>query len=106
MIMSTVTELPIEINHEEIAEFCRVRGIHRLSLFGSVLRDDFDPKRSDVDVLAEFAPGALKGVGFRYMRYAEELSRILGKKVDFCSRLNPHIEEKVIRESFPIYAKA
>ena len=37
-----------------------------LSVSNSCLREDFDPQRSDVDVLAEFAPDALKGVGFRY----------------------------------------
>ncbi|MDA1278144.1 MAG: nucleotidyltransferase domain-containing protein [Verrucomicrobia bacterium] len=58
--------LPIQIDREKIAEFCRSRGIRKLSLFGSVLRDDFDPALSDVDVLAEFEPDALKGVGFRY----------------------------------------
>ncbi|MGD0413152.1 MAG: nucleotidyltransferase domain-containing protein [Verrucomicrobiota bacterium] len=47
--------LPIAIDRERIAEFCRARGIRKLSLFGSVLRDDFDPARSDVDVLAEFS---------------------------------------------------
>ena len=62
----SVAELPIQIDHQKIAEFCRVRGIRKLSLFGSVLREDFNPDRSDVDVLAEFEPGALKGVGFRY----------------------------------------
>jgi predicted nucleotidyltransferase len=35
-----------------------------------VLREDFDPAHSDVDVLAEFAPGALNGVGFRYFYIA------------------------------------
>jgi len=60
----SVAELPIQIDREKIAEFCRARGIRKLSLFGSVLRDDFDPARSDVDVLAEFEPDALKGVGF------------------------------------------
>jgi len=48
-----------------------------------VLRDDFDPARSDVDVLAEFAQGALDGIGFRYFGYGDELSSILGQKVDF-----------------------
>ena len=42
----SVAELPIQIDREKIAEFCRVRGIRKLSLFGSVLRDDFDPERS------------------------------------------------------------
>ena len=96
-------ELPIVIDRERIAEFCRARGIRKLSLFGSVLRDDFDPQRSDVDVLAEFAPGALNGVGFRYFGYGEALSAILGRRVDFCSRLNKFIEAEVRREAIPIY---
>jgi len=101
-----VSELPIQINREKIAEFCRARGICKLSLFGSVLRDDFDPARSDVDVLAEFEPGALKGVGFRYFGYGEELAAVLGRKVDFCSRLNKYIEATVRREAIQIYERA
>ena len=102
----SVAELPIRIDQDSIAVFCRARGIRRLSLFGSVLRDDFDPSRSDVDVLAEFAPGALEGVGFRYFGYSDELAEILGNKVDFCSRLNPHLESTVRREALPIYEQA
>ena len=102
----SVTTLPIQIDRERIAAFCRARGIRRLSLFGSVLRDDFDPQRSDVDVLAEFEPGALRGVGFRYFGYGEELAAILGRKVDFCSRLNKHIEAAVRGEAIPIYERA
>ena len=102
----SIAELPIKIDRERIAEFCRARGIRRLSLFGSVLREDFDPVRSDVDVLAEFEPGALKGVGFRYFGYGEELAAILGHQVDFCSRLSKFIEETVRREAVPIYERA
>ena len=97
------SELPIQIDREKIAEFCRARGIRKLSLFGSVLRDDFDPQHSDVDVLAEFAPGALDGVGLRYFGYGEELAAIIGRKVDFCSRLNKYIAAEVRREAVPIY---
>lgn len=100
-----VAELPIQIDREKIAEFCRARGIRRLSLFGSVLRGDFDPQRSDVDVLAEFEPDALKGVGFRYFAYGEELARILGRKVDFCTRLNKYVEPVVRREAVAIYER-
>jgi predicted nucleotidyltransferase len=102
----SAAELPIVLDREKIAEFCRARGIRRLSLFGSVLREDFDPQRSDVDVLAEFKPGALQGVGFRYFGYGEELARIIGRKVDFCSRLNKYIEAAVRREALPIYERA
>ena len=100
-----VAELPIQVDRERIAEFCRARGIRKLSLFGSVLRQDFDPQRSDVDVLAEFEPGALRGVGFRYFGYGEELARIIGRKVDFCSRLNKYIAERVRQEALPIYER-
>ncbi len=61
--MST-TELAIAVDPAKIAAFCRERGIRKLSVFGSALRGDFDPVRSEVDVLAEFEPGALEGVGF------------------------------------------
>jgi len=43
----------IEFDSEKIAEFRRRHRIARLSLFGSILRDDFRPE-SDVDVLVEF----------------------------------------------------
>ena len=102
----SIAELPIKIDLEKVTAFCRARGIRRLSLFGSVLRDDFDPERSDVDVLAEFEPRALKGVGFRYFGYGEELARIIGHRVDFCSRLNKHIESAVRREAVPIYERS
>lgn len=103
--MSTPT-LPIEFDRSRLAEFCRARGIRRLSLFGSVLRSDFDPNRSDIDVLAEFEPGGLEGVGFRYFSYEDGLSKILGGPVDFCSRLNPRIEATVRAEAIPIYESA
>lgn len=43
----------ISADREKIAEFCRAHNIRRLSIFGSVLREDFGPT-SDVDVLVEF----------------------------------------------------
>ena len=102
----SVAELPIPIDREQIARFCRERGIRKLSLFGSVLRPDFDPQRSDVDVLAEFEPGVLKQVGFRYFGYGQELAAIIGRKVDFCSRLHPLILGRVKEELLPVYERA
>jgi hypothetical protein len=42
----SITELPIQIDREKIAEFCRARAIRTLGLFGSMLREDFDPAAS------------------------------------------------------------
>jgi predicted nucleotidyltransferase len=50
-----LSEVKIEIPKEKIADFCRKWKIVELSLFGSVLRDDFRPD-SDVDLLVTFSP--------------------------------------------------
>jgi uncharacterized protein len=102
----SVAELPIAIDHDRIAEFCRQRGIRKLSLFGSVLRQDFDPARSDLDVLAEFEPGALLRAGWNYFGYGEELSTVLECKVDFRSRLHPLIQKRVQDELLTIYERS
>jgi len=69
----------IAIPRERIEACCQRHHIRRLSLFGSVLRSDFRPD-SDVDVLVEFEPGYVPGLAFFGME--EELSQILGRKVD------------------------
>jgi uncharacterized protein len=51
-----------------------------MSLFGSVLRDDFDASRSDIDVLVELDPAAR--TGFLFFGYGAELAEILGRRVD------------------------
>ena len=102
----SVVELPIALDREKLAEFCRERGIHRLSLFGSVLRDDFDFDRSDVDVLAEFSPDVHPGI--KFFGYADELAEIIGHKVDFNTAewLSKHFRDDVIREAVAIYEQA
>jgi predicted nucleotidyltransferase len=102
----SVAELPLQIDRQQIAHFCRARGIRKLSVFGSVLRADFNPQHSDVDVLAEFEPEVLKRAGFQYFGYGQELAAILGNKVDFCSRLHPLIFARVKKELLPVYERA
>ena len=70
----------IEIPKEHLADFCRRRFVRKLSLFGSVLRDDFGPE-SDVDVLVEFEPEAVVGY-FELAEMEAELSELLGYKAD------------------------
>ena len=102
----SVAELPIRIDREKLAEFCRARGIRKLSLFGSVLRDDFDPSHSDVDVLVEFASGVRPGL--KFFGYGDELSEILGQKIDFNTPewLSKYFRDQVLREAFTIYEQA
>jgi predicted nucleotidyltransferase len=102
--MAVVENLPITIDQEKVAAFCRARGIRRLSLFGSVLRDDFDPKRSDVDVLVEFLPD--QAPGWEFFVWHEELAEILGYKVDLFSGLNRWIEPMVHQEALSLYEQS
>jgi predicted nucleotidyltransferase len=74
----------ISLDQDGISDFCRRWKIVRLSLFGSVLRDDFRPD-SDVDVLVAFAPDARWGL-FDMVHMQEELRGILGREVDLVSR--------------------
>jgi predicted nucleotidyltransferase len=88
----------IPIPREKIAEFCRRHHIRRLSLFGSVLRDDFGPD-SDVDVLVEFETGHVPGLAFFGME--AELSQILGRKVDLSTLqfLSRYFRDEVLNEA-------
>jgi hypothetical protein len=74
----------IDIPREEVAAFCRRWQINELSLFGSILRDDFLPD-SDVDVLVRFHPEARHTL-FDMVRMQEEFTRILGRTVDLVER--------------------
>lgn len=49
------TSTPVLIPHIALKQLCREYHIRKLSLFGSVLRDDFRPD-SDIDILVKFLP--------------------------------------------------
>ena len=92
------SRIQIEIPREKVADFCRRHHIRKLSLFGSVLRDDFGPE-SDVNVLVEFEPGHVPG--FAFIDLQTELSEILRRKVDLNTpnSLNSHFRNRVLREA-------
>ena len=74
----------IPIDREKVTDFCRRWKITELALFGSVLREDYRPG-SDIDLLVTFARDAQWSL-FDHVTMEEELSRILGHKVDLVSR--------------------
>jgi predicted nucleotidyltransferase len=98
-------EAQITVPSEKIAEFCRKHHIHKLSLFGSVLRDDFRPD-SDIDVLVEFEPG--HAPGWEFVAMQEELSEVLGHPVDLNTAgfLSRHFRQKVLDTAQVVYERA
>ena len=68
----------------EIAEICRRNHVRQLFVFGSAAREDFNPKRSDVDFLVEFdeMPGGCRSSS----ELEEELVQLLGRDIDLIVR--------------------
>ena len=89
----------IELDRARIGTFCRKHLIRKLSLFGSVLRDDFGPD-SDVDVLVEFEPEARVGL-ITFGRIERELGELLGRKVDLNTAgfLSKYFRDEVLAEA-------
>ncbi len=74
----------IDVPDGEIGDFCKRWKIVEFAFFGSVLTGDFGPD-SDVDVLVTFAPDHGWSL-FDHVGMEDELSEILGRKVDLISR--------------------
>jgi len=71
----------LNIPQKELAEFCKKHHIKKLSLFGSVLRDDFRAD-SDIDLIVEFEAGHTPGF-FTIYDMENELSGLFaGRKID------------------------
>jgi uncharacterized protein len=89
------TAVHIDVPKEKIAEFCRRNHIRKLSLFGSVLRDDFGPN-SDVDVLVDFESGT-DGDYELLQSMRKELERLFGRPVDLVQRQQIESSDNYIR---------
>lgn len=97
--------IKIKLPVKEIREYCQTQPIARLSLFGSALRDELRPE-SDIDLLVEYEPDAPVGY-FSMARHMRELSEIVGRPVDLCTRngLKDYIRQEVDASARLIYEK-
>ncbi len=79
--------------------------VSRLELFGSAAREDFDPERSDVDLLVEFAPGADLGPWMgRFFDLQDRLAAVFQRKVDLVMAgglRNPYLIRSIDRDRPP-----
>jgi predicted nucleotidyltransferase len=81
---------------DALVALCRRLGVRRLDVFGSAVRDDFDPARSDADFLIEFAPEARAQIA-SYMAVKEALELVLGRRVDLIERQTIEASRNYIR---------
>ena len=95
----------VELDQHALAEFCRKWGIRELSIFGSALRDDFNPE-SDLDFLVSFEPVTPLDID-RLLDMKEELEARLGRSVDLVEKealRNPWRKHEILRTREVIYA--
>ena len=97
----------IEDQRDEIAELCRSFGVRRLDVFGSVVREDFDPVRSDVDFLVDFLEDEERNRFRDYFALRDALERVLGRPVDLVmarALTNRYLEAAIEAERQLVYA--
>jgi hypothetical protein len=86
-----------EQHKAQLFELCRRYPVERLYLFGSILTDKFDPKKSDVDVQVFFEKnGEAVELGAMMWNFWDELEAIFGRKVDLLTK--PEIRNPFFRK--------
>ena len=91
----------------ELERLCKLHGVRRLEVVGSAAREvDFDPARSDIDLLVEFQPGRLPRLsGFFGLR--EAIENAIGRPVDLLmleAVRNPYLKASLERNRLLLYA--
>ena len=93
----------IEIPADQVSEICRRYGVKEMAVFGSAARGDSGPD-SDIDIMVELFAGSQLGLDF--FRMEEELTRVLGRRVDLGAKrgLRPRVRPFALRDARVIYA--
>jgi len=94
----------VSVDRDDLSAVCRRHHVARLSLFGSVLTDEFGPA-SDVDVLVEFEPGHTPGLAIANLE--DELSAVFGgRRVDVVTERSLHrlIRDQVLASAVVQFA--
>lgn len=95
----------LAIPQEQLAAFCREKGIKKLAVFGSALGDSFGPD-SDIDVLVEFQSDRIPTL-FDMAGMEQELSDLCGgRQVDLRTPedLSRYFRAAVIQQAEVQYA--
>lgn len=95
--------IPIDLPIDHIQAICAQYPIKTLSLFGSILREDFNTQ-SDVDVLIEFLPDA-RVTYFDLIDIQDQLAQLIGREVDVLTpnALSPYFRDEVMKQAVVLY---
>lgn len=90
----------------DVAALCRLAGARSLDLFGSAVRDDFDPNRSDLDFVVEFNDLPPVVYADAYFALKEGLERLFARPVDLVTDRairNPYFRQRLAAERQRVY---
>jgi predicted nucleotidyltransferase len=97
-ISTTISRHGITLPMGPIAELCEKHGVRELSVFGSILRDDFSPE-SDIDFLVVFRDDDEGPWMERLLHVEEDLRVLLGREVDLVPKESIVKSENWIRRN-------
>ncbi len=94
----------------QLVALCKKYKVMRMYLFGSAARDDFDPEKSDIDLLYTFSPEVpLLDYADNFFELMYALDDLFGRQVDLTaekSLSNPYLIESINRDKQLIYGTA
>jgi predicted nucleotidyltransferase len=97
----------LESKRQAIEDVCSRFGVARLEVFGSALREDFKPEKSDLDLLVEFKPMDSYARVDAYFGMRDELRALLKRDIDLVMAgavKNPYISREIERTKQLVYA--
>lgn len=107
---SSAAGQPLITRHRRsIARLCKQFGVRRLSAFGSLLRNDFDPAKSDIDLVVDFERVRGLSPARQYFDFKSELERVLDRPVDLIelqAMPESRLKRIIQRTQIPVYGKA
>ena len=92
---------------DTIRQACKHFNVVRLDIFGSALREDFEPNRSDIDLPLDFGLMSPVDKPDAYFGLLNELRTILGTQVDLVmvgALKNRNIRDDINRTKQQLYA--
>jgi uncharacterized protein len=85
--LTTISRHGMTLPGDQIAELCHKYDAVELSVFGSLLGDDFGPE-SDIDFLVVFRDNDYGPWMEKLQRMEQDLGALLGRKVDLVPKEN------------------
>ncbi|SHJ20546.1 hypothetical protein SAMN05444280_11359 [Tangfeifania diversioriginum] len=84
-------------NKDDFITLCKNHQVKQIYAFGSSVSDEFDPEKSDIDLLVEIDEPDPISKGEKLLSLWDKLEDFFNRKVDLLTNLS--IRNKILRES-------